>query len=84
MAEMFIFVRREYLKHIADGVSGLRKTGSGGRIGFQLAWNVWIGSARNGVLMVATRAAVVWLVWIRRNSVEWVDNGAYLPVSGVL
>ena len=70
MAEMFILWRRDYLQHIADGVSWRRKTGSGGKIGFQSVWTTCIGSATKGVFMVAARAAVLWLVWIRWDSVE--------------
>ena len=42
-----------------------------------------MGSVRHGVSIVAARVVVVWLVWIRCDSVECVGYGAYFPVSGV-
>ena len=72
MAETFTVCKSVYLRNTSFGLFFGRKMGSDGKIYYHLVYKVWIISATYGVLIVAVKAVVTWLVSIRYDSVECV------------
>ena len=58
VAEMFIFRKRAYLRHVSVGESMCKKTGCGGRVGDQRSYMASTVSVWWGVLIEDANAAV--------------------------